>query len=209
MTIEPRNLQILVAGYASDPPGSQKFLKIDGVVGPATIAALRRFQRAHGLVVTGTVNSQTEAKLRAQVDYGDTSSAHFEFAEFMSKDGAGFSGGKVPAWEVKRNVRRLMHQLEALRHKCGGRAIIINSAFRSIARNNATPGAASNSMHLFGCAADITVVGMSSAEAGRIARTCGLSGLKVYNTATAKHLHGDNRAQYPAYGSPAWWWIGV
>ena len=41
-------------------------LKPDGMMGPQTRAALRKFQRANGLQVTGTLTTQTAAKLGIQ-----------------------------------------------------------------------------------------------------------------------------------------------
>lgn len=41
-------------------------LKPDGMMGPQTRAALRKFQRENGLQVTGTINTATEAKLGIQ-----------------------------------------------------------------------------------------------------------------------------------------------
>jgi murein L,D-transpeptidase YcbB/YkuD len=47
------------AGYYKD--------KVDGVYGPATVAAVEALQKAHGLPVTGTVDKATDAALRADL----------------------------------------------------------------------------------------------------------------------------------------------
>ncbi|MBP7263831.1 MAG: peptidoglycan-binding protein [Spirochaetia bacterium] len=193
-----KELQIRVAGWAAD--GSSKtYVALDGQFGPGTKAAVIRFQRANGLVADGIVGPATQAKLNALQD-ADGSTAHFAFSEFYSKDGSGFSGGKVSATTVKENVRRLMWKLEALRQKCGNRAITINSGFRSIAHNRAV-GGASNSMHLYGIAADIVVSGVSVATVRTKAMSCGFSGIITYGTFN----HVDSRMEYP-YGAQSWYW---
>jgi len=132
----------------------------------------------------------------------DGSTAHFDWSEFHSHDGVGFSDGKVSAATVQENVRRLMYKLEAVRKKAGNAPITINDGFRSIA-HNAAVGGASNSMHLYGVAADIVVSGHSTLQTYRIAETSGFSGLEAY---THSWQHVDSRVQYPSYGSGSWWW---
>jgi zinc D-Ala-D-Ala carboxypeptidase len=193
-------LQIRVAGFAADGP-SQTFVGVDGSFGPQTAAAVRRFQAAHGLAADGVVGPATTAALDA-LNSADGSTAHFDFSEFTSHDGSGFSNGKVGAAEVRENVRRLMWKLEALRRKGGDRPVTINSGFRSIA-HNASVGGASNSMHLFGVAADVAVSGLTTRQVYRIAETCGFSGLEAF---TNSWQHCDSRVEHPNYGSGFWWW---
>lgn len=194
-----RELQIRVAGWAADSP-AKTYVAVDGAFGAGTEAAVRRFQRAHGLGVDGVAGPATQGALNA-LQRSDGSTVHFDFAEFTSHDGSGFSGGRVSATQTKENVRRLMYKLEAIRRKSGNRAITINSGFRSISYNRAV-GGASNSMHLYGVAADIVVSGQSTRSTYRIAETCGYSGLEAY---THSWQHVDSRVEYP-YGSQSWWW---
>jgi zinc D-Ala-D-Ala carboxypeptidase len=193
-----KELQIRVAGWASDS-ASQTKVTIDGAFGPGTEAAVKRFQRAYGLSVDGIAGPQTHNQLNA-LESSDGSTANFNFSEFNSKDGSGFSGGKVGSTQVKENVRRLMYKLEALRKKLGNAPITINSGFRSI-NHNSNVGGASNSMHLYGVAADTDPSGKTPSQTAEIAKTCGFSGIIKYNT----FVHVDSRIEYP-YGSQFWYW---
>ena len=64
-----------------------------------------------------------------------------------------------PGMLASANLTRLAHLLEQVR-KCLGKPIIINSAFRCKALNDAV-GSKDTSQHLQGCAADIRVSGIS------------------------------------------------
>lgn len=194
-----RELQIRVAGWAAAGP-TKTYVVTDGAFSAGTTAAVKRFQTAYGLTTDGVVGPATQNALNA-LESADGSTAHFDFAEFTSHDGSGFSGGKVGATQVRENVRRLMYKLEAVRRKSGDRAITVNSGFRSV-RHNASVGGASNSMHVYGVAADIVVSGQTTRTTYRIAETCGFSGLEAY---THSWQHVDSRVEYP-YGSQSWWW---
>jgi hypothetical protein len=193
-------LQIRVAGWAADGP-SQTFVGVDGSFGPQTAAAVRRFQAAHGLAVDGVAGPATLSALD-RLASADGSTAHFDWSEFTSHDGSGFGGGRVGEAEVRENVRRLMWKLEALRRKGGDRPVTVNSGFRSIAHNQAV-GGASNSMHMFGVAADVAVSGLTTRQVYRIAETSGFSGLEAF---TNSWQHCDSRVEHPNYGSGSWWW---
>lgn len=64
------------------------------------------------------------------------------------------------------NIKRLAEFLEAVKTLLGGKPIMVNSAFRSKAVNDAV-GSKDTSQHRVGCAADIRVPGMTPDEVVR------------------------------------------
>jgi zinc D-Ala-D-Ala carboxypeptidase len=141
-------LQIRVSGY----PGFGAVLALDGDYGPATKAAVTRFQQAWGLAADGIAGPQTFNKIYALQD-DDCTTIHFSYAE-LNKCNSDWSGGAVSAAQAKANARLNMWKLEAMRHALGDVPLVVTSGFRSYACNNAVGGAAT-SRHLYGDAVDL------------------------------------------------------
>jgi zinc D-Ala-D-Ala carboxypeptidase len=143
-----RQLQIRVSGY----PGYGAVIALDGAFGPATKAAVTRFQQAWGLGADGIAGPQTFSKIYELQDE-DCSTLHFDWAE-LNKCNTTWAGGNVSAAVAKENAKVSMWKLEALRKALGGPQIIVTSGFRSVACNNAV-GGSSTSRHLYGDAVDM------------------------------------------------------
>lgn len=62
------------------------------------------------------------------------------------------------------------------------RPIILTSGYRTKHTNDTTEGAAFNSMHLYGKAADIKIQGIPSDYLARLLRLCGGAGIGIYSS---------------------------
>ncbi|MBB3661797.1 zinc D-Ala-D-Ala carboxypeptidase [Prauserella sediminis] len=145
-------LQVRVAGWVS----RGEHLTIDGEFGPATEAAVERFQEGYDIAPSGVVDAETREVLHA-LGQDDCTPEHFSYSEFDDNCGANnFEGGKVDAATAKENSRRVMWQLEAMRHKLGDVPLGITSGFRSVSCNDSV-GGSSTSRHMYGETADLGI----------------------------------------------------
>jgi hypothetical protein len=109
-----------------------------------TDSALRRFMRA----------TRAWRLIKGQV------SPNFNLREFACKDGTPYVAGLVREQglskdQAQRRARELAIRLERVRKAGGDRRLILNSVYRTVAHNAKQPGAAKNSSHLRGFAADM------------------------------------------------------
>ena len=91
-------------------------------------------------------------------------SEHFTFEELTHTDHRQLDN--TPNDAELSNLVRLAEFLEELKTVLGGKPIMVNSAFRSKAVNDAV-GSKDTSQHRIGCAADIRVPGMTPDEVVR------------------------------------------
>ncbi|MBM0225263.1 MULTISPECIES: D-Ala-D-Ala carboxypeptidase family metallohydrolase [Micromonospora] len=187
-----RQLQIRVAGWAA----YRDIVRVDGSYGPETAAAVRRFQSAYGLRVDGIAGPQTFAKIYDLQD-NDCTPKHFSYTELDNGCGkGGWSAGPLSPTATRENAIRTMWKLEALRRSLGDKPIYVSSGFRSIACNNQVSGAAADSQHLYGNAADLTSRSSSLCQLARTARSRGFSG--IYGPGYpghGNHVHVDSRRE--------------
>jgi putative chitinase len=90
--------------------------------------------------------------------------AHFTLEELTHTDHRELEN--TPNETELANIQRLAKFLEAVKTVLGGKPIMVNSAFRSKAVNDAV-GSKDTSQHRVGCAADIRVPGMTPDEVVR------------------------------------------
>jgi len=99
-------------------------------------------------------------------------SEHFTLAELTRTDHRALDN--TPDADALANLQRLAEFLEQVREVLGNRVVVINSAFRSKAVNDAV-GSKDTSQHRLGCAADIRVPGMTPDAVVRAVRASGLA----------------------------------
>jgi hypothetical protein len=88
-------------------------------------------------------------------------SEHFTLEELTHTDHRELDN--TPNMDEYANLKRLAEFLEGVKTVLGGKPIMVNSAFRSKAVNDAV-GSKDTSQHRLGCAADIRVPGMTPDE---------------------------------------------
>ena len=98
-------------------------------------------------------------------------SPHFTLDELTVTDHREFDNS--PTQEEISNLQRLAQLLEQVKDTVGGKPIMVNSAFRCKAVNDAV-GSSDRSQHRLGCAADIRVPGMTPDEVVRAVIAAGL-----------------------------------
>jgi zinc D-Ala-D-Ala carboxypeptidase len=99
-------------------------------------------------------------------------SEHFSLEELTRTDHRTLDN--TPDAAALANLQRLAEFLERVREVLGGKPVMVNSAYRSKAVNDAV-GSSDRSQHRLGCAADIRVPGMTPDAVVRAVRASGLA----------------------------------
>ena len=141
-------------------------LSVDGIIGTATISAIKSFQKKKGLAVDGIAGANTIKALGGSATSSSSSSSslinwnsvkYFKKSEFKCQCGGKYCSGYPAEMSPK-----LIDILEELR-KYFGKPITITSGLRC-KKHNAEVGGVSNSQHQYGKAADIYIAGVDKAK---------------------------------------------
>lgn len=169
-------------------------IAVDGDYGPATTAAVRKFQDGwtyKALAVDGAAGSETRPEIEKCVQLGGKASPNFKYSEFKSK-------GNGDIWVV----RDLLFGLEALRSAMGNKPLTIISGYRDPDHND-NVGGASESQHLYGRAADIPEsYGASYTTVKNLGKFSGIGLKQCNNIAT----HVDVRTNASPSSPTVWYY---
>ncbi|WP_329384486.1 peptidoglycan-binding protein [Anaerofustis sp. HA2171] len=139
-------------------------LAVDGIIGNATVSAIKSFQKKKGLSQDGIAGSNTIKALKNTSSSSSSSSKvnwnkvkYFKKSEFKCRCGGKYCNGYPAEMSSK-----LINILEALREYFG-KPITITSGLRC-SKHNAAVGGVSNSQHQYGKAADIYIAGVDKSK---------------------------------------------
>ena len=142
-----RNCQTMLNGKGYN-------LSIDGIVGEATINAIKDFQSKNGLPVDGIAGMQTYNKLNGSTPTptGKYTCKYFKDSEFTCKCGCGLNLQKNKIKQIADEIREHF-----------GKPAIISSGTRCVKHNKKVGGVA-GSYHTTGNAIDIIIPGVSGIQ---------------------------------------------
>ena len=144
-------------------------LVVDGIVGNATINAIKDFQSKNGLSVDGIAGVETFKKLNVSSE--PYKCKYFKDSEFSCKCGCGLNLEKD---EIKRIADEIREHF--------GKPAIITSGTRCVKHNKEVGGVA-GSYHTTGNAIDIVVQGVSANEVLAYCKT-------IVNSGRARYTYG-------------------
>lgn len=158
---------------------------IDGIVGNNTINAIKKFQKAKGLVADGIVGSKTLAKLNEisiyMTDEDWKNSTYFKKEEFecgcLGEYCEGYGAGIS---------KQLITDMNKIR-KHYGKPITITSGVRCQKYNNSLKGSVKNSKHIEGKACDFWFSGMNKQEVIEFCKTLPSYGYAYTNEDNMKY----------------------
>lgn len=162
-----RNLQSLLnnKGYG---------IAIDGIVGQATINALKDYQSKNGLSVDGIAGQQTYNKLNSNPTPSHYTCKYFKDSEFTCKCGCGLNLQKDGIKRIADEIREHF-----------GKPATITSGTRC-SKHNKEVGGVAGSYHTTGNAIDIVVQGVSSSEVLAYCKT-------IVNSGKARYTYGGTK----------------
>ena len=148
-------------------------LAVDGIVGNATLNAIKDFQSKNGLGVDGIAGTQTMNKLRNSGSSEPYKCKYFKDSEFTCECGCGLNLEKDGIKKIADEIREHF-----------GRPMIITSGTRCV-KHNREVGGVQGSYHTTGNAIDFVITGVNVKE---YADFC-------------KQLVNQGKARYTYYGT--------
>lgn len=146
-------------------------LAVDGLVGNATLNAIRDFQSKNGLAVDGIAGTNTMNKLRNGGSSEPYKCKYFKDSEFTCECGCGLNLEKDGIKRIADEIREHF-----------GKPAIITSGTRCV-KHNKDVGGIAGSYHTTGNAIDIVVQGVSANEVLAYCKT-------IVNSGRARYTYG-------------------
>lgn len=162
MTVKQKQCLLEYLGYY-DPENSNRMNNVDGLWGPASENATRRFQRDYGLAMDGIFGPMTEAKIKEVIASGELPKVNWNEVKYFGK--AEFKcncGGKYCDGFPAEMHPALVRVADRVRERFGA-AALVSSGVRC-EQHNANVGGVPNSRHLYGKAMDFRISGKKAAE---------------------------------------------
>ena len=162
MTIKQKQCLLEYLGYY-DPENSNSVNNVDGLWGPASEAATRKFQSDYGLDADGIFGPMTEAKIKDVVANGELPKFNWDEVKYFTREEFRcLCGGKYCDGFPAEINPVLITVADRVREHFG-RAAIVSSGVRC-EQHNANVGGVPNSRHLDGKAMDFCIAGRKAAE---------------------------------------------
>lgn len=162
MTIKQKQCLLEYLGYYN-PENSNAVNNVDGLWGPASEGATRRFQSDYGLDADGIFGPLTEAKILEVVATGELPKVDWDKVKYFDRSEFKCNcGGKYCTGFPAEPHPQLVKVADRVRGYFGS-AALISSGVRC-ATHNANVGGVSNSRHLTGKAMDFRISGKTAAE---------------------------------------------
>lgn len=132
---------------------------VDGIRGPATAAAILRFQKQHQLKADGLCGPETEQALRQAVAAGEKKEDFWQEIRYFTREEFRCPCGKCGGFPAEPE-EKLVRLEDRVRGHFG--KPIRNSSGVRCKQHNARVGGVANSRHLYGRAVDFAVTGVSA-----------------------------------------------
>ena len=162
MTIKQKQCLLEYLGYY-DPENSNEMNNVDGLWGPASEGATRRFQSDYGLDADGIFGPMTEAKIKDVIATGELPKVDWNEVKYFDKNEFRCNcGGKYCTGFPVEPQPQLVKVADRVRGHFGS-AALISSGVRC-ETHNANVGGVSNSRHLYGKAMDFRISGKTAAQ---------------------------------------------